>query len=130
MPVLASLGDDGAGGLLNLNADDVAAAVAAALPAHDLLLLSDTPGLRLGGQVVRSLDAASLARALDHPEVTGGMLPKLRAAQTALAAGVRRVHIAAWQGPGTIAAVLQGTAVATTCSAVPLEPAAHEESHV
>ena len=129
-PVLASLGDDGAGALLNLNADDVAAAVAAALPAHDLLLLSDTPGLQLGGQVVRSLDPGSLARALEHPDVTGGMLPKLRAAQTALAAGVRRVHIAAWQGPGTIAAVLQGTAVATTCSAVPLEPAAHEESHV
>ena len=129
-PVLASLGDDGAGALLNLNADDVAAAVAGALPAHDLLLLSDTPGLQLGGQVVRSLDPGSLARALEHPEVTGGMLPKLRAAQSALAAGVRRVHIAAWQGPGTIAAVLQGTAVATTCSAVPLEPAAHEESHV
>jgi len=129
-PVLASLGDDGAGALLNLNADDVAAAVAAALPAHDLLLLSDTPGLKLGGEVVRSLDAASLERALLDPEVTGGMLPKLRAAQTALAAGVRRVHIAAWQGPGTLAAVLEGTAVATTCFAAPLPSAEHEESHV
>ena len=114
MPVLASLGDDGTGALLNLNADDVAAAVAAALPADDLLLLSDTPGLKLGGEVVRSLDSAALVQALDHPDVTGGMRPKLRAAQLALAAGVRRVHIAAWQGPGTIAAVLAGTGVATT----------------
>lgn len=114
MPVLASLGDDGAGALLNLNADDVAAAVAGALPAGDLLLLSDTPGLKLGGEIVRSLDSAALAEALDHPDVTGGMRPKLRAAQRALAAGVRRVHIAAWQGPGTIAAVLDGTGVATT----------------
>ena len=129
-PVLASLGDDGAGALLNLNADDVAAAVAAAIPAHDLLLLSDTPGLKLGGRVVRSLSPAALADALEHPEVTGGMLPKLRAAQDALQAGVRRVHIAAWQGPGTISAVLEGTAVATTCFAASLPPAAHEESHV
>ena len=129
-PVLASLGDDGAGALLNLNADDVAAAVASALPAHDLLLLSDTPGLQLGGKMVRSLDPASLANALLNPEVTGGMLPKLRAAQSALAAGVRHVHIASWQGPGTIAAVLEGTAVATTCSAAPVRPAATEESHV
>lgn len=128
-PVLASLGDDGAGALLNLNADDVAAAVAAALPAHDLLLLSDTPGLKLRGDVVRALSPASLATALLDPEVTGGMAPKLRAAQTALAAGVRRVHIAAWQGPGTIAGVLDGTALATTCLASPPRPA-HEESHV
>ncbi len=113
-PVLASLGDDGAGALLNLNADDVAAAIAAALPAGDLLLLSDTPGLVLDGTVVRSLDRATLTQVLERPDVTGGMRPKLRAAQSALAAGVTRVHIAAWQGPGTISAVLAGAGTATT----------------
>lgn len=128
-PVLASLGDDGRGALLNLNADDVAAAVAASLPAGDLLLLSDVAGLRLGGELVTSLDTGALARALAHPGVTGGMVPKLRAAQAALAGGVARVHIAAWQGPGTIADVLAGTAVATTCSAGPLALPANEESH-
>ncbi len=117
MPVLASLGDDGAGALLNLNADDVAGAIAAAMPAHDLLLLSDTPGLMLDGVLVRSLDAAALATALERPDVTGGMRPKLRAAQAALAAGVQRVHIAVWQGPDTITAVLAGTGVATTLHA-------------
>lgn len=116
-PVIASLGDDGAGALLNLNADDVAAAIAAALPAGDLLLLSDTPGLKLGGEVVRTLDPAALDAALAHPEVSGGMRPKLRAARLALAAGVQRVHIAAWQGVDTIASVLAGCGVATTCHA-------------
>jgi acetylglutamate kinase len=128
-PVLASLGDDGHGALLNLNADDVAAAVAAALPAADLVLLSDTSGLRLAGGRVDSLDPAALARALGHPDVTGGMLPKLRAAQAALAGGVRRVHIAAWQGAGTLAAILDGTAVATTCHAGPIHDTETEESH-
>lgn len=128
-PVLASLGDDGAGSLLNLNADDVAAAVAAALPADDLLLLSDTPGLKLQGEVVRTLTPGALDTALRDPEVTGGMAPKLRAARYALDSGVQRVHIAAWQGPGTIAAVLAGTALATTCIAESHRPSP-EESHV
>ena len=125
MPVLASLGDDGAGALLNLNADDVAAAIAAALPAGDLVLLSDTPGLKLGGEVVRDVRAHELPALLEHPEVTGGMRPKLRAAATSLAAGVRRVHIAAWQGPETLAALLAGAGRATTLHAAPLT----EENH-
>ncbi|HEX5631801.1 MAG TPA: acetylglutamate kinase [Gemmatimonadales bacterium] len=127
-PVLASLGADGAGALLNLNADDVAAAIAAALPAGDLLLLSDTPGLKLGGEVVRTLDPAALDGALEHPDVSGGMRPKLRAARMALAAGVRLVHIAAWHGTDTIASVLAGRGVATTCHAGAPAPT-EEESH-
>lgn len=130
VPVLASLGDDGAGALLNLNADDVAAALAAALPARELVLLSDTPGLMLEGTLVRTLDEPELARVLAHAEVTGGMRPKLRAAQTALAAGVQRVHIAAWQGAGTLAALFAGTATATTIHATRVPSARTEESHV
>jgi len=131
VPVLASLGDDGAGALLNLNADDAAAAVAGALPAGDLVLLSDTPGLLLEGKVVPTLDESELAGVLmNQTAVTGGMRPKLRAAQRALAAGVSRVIIAAWQGPGTLAALLAGTATATTLGAARAESVRPEESHV
>ena len=128
VPVLASLGDDGEGALLNLNADDVAAAVAAALPAGELVLLSDTPGLILDGEPVRTLEASALDATLARADVTGGMRPKLRAAALALAAGVHRVHIAAWQGAGTLAALLEGRAHATTvhASRVRFQP---EESH-
>jgi acetylglutamate kinase len=128
VPVLASLGDDGHGGLLNLNADDAAAAIAGALRVRDLVLLSDAPGLLLEGTLVPTLDQSALERALEHPGVTGGMLPKLRAAWAALAAGVERVHIAAWQGSGTLSALLAGRAVGTTLHA---SPNAHrEETHV
>ncbi len=115
-PVIASIGDF-AGALLNLNADDLAAALAGALHARALVLLSDTPGLRLGGAVVPRLDAESLARALDHPDVQGGMRPKLIAARAALEAGVPRVYIAAWSGPGTLRALLDGRGAGTTISA-------------
>lgn len=130
VPVLASLGDDGAGHLLNLNADDAAAAIAAALPARDLVLLSDTPGLRLGDAIVPSVTAGELPALLEHPEVVGGMRPKLRAVATALAAGVGRVHLCAWQGPDTLTAVLAGTGTATTFHAASEARTLQEESHV
>lgn len=111
-PVLASLGAH-AGGLLNMNADDAAAAVAGALGAAELVLLSDAPGLKLGGEVVRELPAADIGAALERPEVEGGMRPKLRAAAAALAAGVARAHIARWNGPATLASLLEGTGAGT-----------------
>jgi len=72
----------------------------------------------LEGRLVARLDPDALDAALAGPQVTGGMRPKLRAARAALAQGVRRVHIAAWQGPGTLAAVLAETAVSTTIAAM------------
>jgi len=130
VPVLASLGDDGRGALLNLNADDLAAAVAAALPARVLVLLSDTPGLVLGGELARTLDEAALEGVLARADVTGGMRPKLRAARLALAAGVETVAIAAWQGPDTIAALLAGIATGTQLHASHAPDTTTEESHV
>jgi acetylglutamate kinase len=116
IPVIASICDfDGA--LLNLNADDLAAALAGALHARALVLLSDAPGLVIEGTIVSRLDTLSLAGALDHPDVQGGMRPKLNAARAALDAGVPRVHIAAWSGPGTLHALLAGAGGGTTITA-------------
>lgn len=117
-PVLASLGAD-AGALLNVNADDAASAVAAALAAPELVLLSDAPGLRLGGQVVPILANGDIAAALARPEVEGGMRPKLRAAAAALSAGVARAHIACWNGPSTLASLLAGAGAGTTLLSAP-----------
>jgi acetylglutamate kinase len=113
-PVLASIAADAHGALYNINADDLATALAAALGASDLVLLSDTPGVRLGGAIVPALGAGALADALAGPDVTGGMIPKLRAAQAALVQGVERVHIAAWSGTTTLASLLSGVGEATT----------------
>jgi len=124
LPVLASIAAH-QGQLLNVNADDLAAALAAALGADALLLLSDTPGLRLSGALVPSLDAEGLAAALAHPDVRDGMAPKLRAAHAALAAGAGRVVIAAWQGAGTLAGLLSGGFPATTLTFSRPQEAAH-----
>ncbi len=113
VPVLASLAAAGET-LLNVNADDFAAAIATSLGASDLILLSDAPGVVMTGSVVPRLDAAGLAAAIEHPEVTGGMLVKLQASARAVAAGVDRVHVAAWMGAGTLPRLLAGESAGTT----------------
>jgi len=107
-PVIASIGAWG-GKLLNVNADDLAARLAPALGAEALVLLSDTPGLVLGGEVVPWLDLAALEHALASPEVTGGMAPKLEAARTAVTGGAHAAWIATWTGAGTLPRLLAGT---------------------
>lgn len=113
LPVLASIAAHGER-LLNVNADDLAAALAAALAAPDLVLLSDTPGLRLGGAVIPVLAHGDIEPLLAHPDVGGGMRPKMRAAAAALRDGAGRVHITAWQGPFTLSRLLEGQAAGTT----------------
>jgi acetylglutamate kinase len=127
-PVLASIAATAAGELLNLNADDVAAALAIALRADDLVLLSDTPGLLLDGEVVPQLHVRDLEATLARPDVGGGMVPKLRSAGAALAGGVARAHIAAWDGPGTLAALLASGGPGTTLVA-PARIAPREDAH-
>ncbi|MGI9116293.1 MAG: acetylglutamate kinase [Gaiellales bacterium] len=91
LPLIAPIGRDGASPrLLNVNADDVAAAVAVALEADELAFLSDVPGvLDDAGNVLPSISAAA------PPQVSGGMLPKLAACSAALAGGVGRVRVGA-----------------------------------
>lgn len=92
-PVVSPLtrGADGEG--LNVNADDAATGVAAAMGAAELLFVSDVPGVRAGGEWIGKLDADGAALLLDTGEAAGGMRPKLRAAMRARAAGVARVRI-------------------------------------
>jgi len=81
------------GGSLNVNADEVAAAVAVATGAPELLFLTDVAGV-LEGDVVRSALTAAAAESLVAAGVaSGGMAVKLGAAVAALEAGVARVRI-------------------------------------
>ena len=115
VPVLASIGAHG-GRLLNLNADDLAAALASALGAP-LVLLTDTPGLTIDGALVPWLDRAGLDRVLAHSDVQGGMVAKLLAARAALDGGAERVVIAAWSGPGSLTALVAGAGRGTVFGA-------------
>jgi acetylglutamate kinase len=87
---------DGAG-WLNVNADTAAAAVAGALRAEKLVVLTDTPGV-LGDRadpssLVPTLDAAGAADLMARGVIAEGMLPKVEACLDSLRAGVRKAHM-------------------------------------
>jgi acetylglutamate kinase len=85
IPVIAPL----AAGPLNVNADEMAAALAVGLDAERILFVSDVPGLLDGGVVVPVIDADEAGKLLDAGAFQGGIIPKLRAAITAAQLGVR-----------------------------------------
>lgn len=83
-----------AGGIaLNVNGDDAAAAVAAALRASELFFLADVPGVLVDGQPLGTLDAQGARSLVAAGTAAGGMAAKLDAALAALAAGVGRVRV-------------------------------------
>ena len=85
IPVIAPL----AAGPLNVNADEMAAALAVGLEAERILFVTDVPGLLDGGIVVPVIDAVEAGKLLDAGAFEGGIIPKLRAAITAAQLGVR-----------------------------------------
>jgi acetylglutamate kinase len=85
---------DAKGGALNVNGDDAAAAIAAALGAEELLLIADVEGVRDGsGETLTSVDTDSARELIAAGTAAGGMAAKIESAQTALAGGVACVRI-------------------------------------
>lgn len=97
-PVVSPLARDResrGGGVLNVNGDDAAAAIAVALQASELLLISDVEGVLMDGVALAQLDADAAREAIRRGVARGGMAAKLDAALGALARGVARVRIGA-----------------------------------
>jgi acetylglutamate kinase len=97
IPVVATIGTDGAGQAYNINADSVAGAVAEALGAEKLVFLTDVEGLRSRAHDPQSLVHRVTVEELDAivsaGGVSGGMVPKVQACVKAVRGGVPRAHI-------------------------------------
>ena len=93
VPVISPISRGCDGAPFNVNADDVAAAVAAALGAERLLFVSNVGGVVVGDTIVPALSPEDVAVAIRAGAVTGGMAPKVRAASHAATAGVKDVRI-------------------------------------
>ena len=94
IPVIAPVGVDAEGNTYNINADSVAGALASALKAEKLVLMTDVPGITdERGELVSSLDRKTLDQMVATGVVHGGMIPKVDAATACLEAGVSKVHI-------------------------------------
>jgi len=106
MPVVSPLSCDESGTVLNINADTVAAAIAAELDAEKLILVTGAPGVLEDVNDPQSLisyiDRAELDKLRDDGKLADGMLPKAAAIDSALANGVSRVHLISYKVPDSL----------------------------
>jgi acetylglutamate kinase len=105
-PVISSLGCDPDGVILNINADSIAEAIARALKAEKLVIVTDTEGLLQDvgnpSSLVSYTDVEEVEAFKKAGRLTGGMLPKADACVKALQGGVRRTHIINGLKPGAL----------------------------
>ncbi len=114
LPVISPVSRDGSGTLgsaLNVNGDDAAAAIAVALGAVELLLVSDVEGVMCGGRAIAELTPDDARALIADGTAGGGMRAKLQAAIAAVEGGVPMVRVS------DIAAIhdlARGTVIAAT----------------
>lgn len=97
LPIISPVaynGESGEGGALNVNGDDAAAAIAAAMRANELLLIADVEGVHgEHGEVMPALTVDVARDLIENGTAAGGMAAKLESAHAALLGGVERVRI-------------------------------------
>ena len=106
IPVVASVGADAQGRSYNVNADEAAGAVAAALGAYKVIFLTDVEGWLADrddpASLVSETDVAEIRRVIEANDVGGGMLPKLQACANAVESGVGSAHIVDGREPHSL----------------------------
>ncbi len=106
MPVVSPLSCDESGTLLNINADTVAAAIAAELDAEKLILVTGATGILEDindpGSLISYIDRKHLKELKEKGVLADGMLPKAAAIDAAIANGVQRVHVISHKLPDSI----------------------------
>jgi acetylglutamate kinase len=94
IPVIAPTGVGEGGETYNINADLVAGAVASALAAEKLILLTDVPGVLNGNkELIHTMDEPTTRRMIEEGTIEGGMFPKVKCCLKALRGGVKKAHI-------------------------------------
>ena len=106
MPVVSPLSCDESGTLLNINADTVAAAIAAELDAEKLILVTGATGILEDindpGSLISYIDRKRLRELKESGALADGMLPKAAAIDAAIKNGVSRVHVISYKLPDSI----------------------------
>ena len=108
IPVVSPVSRDQTWQGLNINADEIALAVAEAVGARHLIFISDIPGILDRDRVVDRLTAAEAEGAIASGSISGGMIPKVRSSLRALERGVGSITIGEYREPGDLQALSQG----------------------
>jgi len=118
LPVISPVASDLEGNTLNLNADHAAQEIAIALKADHLIVMTDVDGLLVEGKLQSKLTLNQAKNYLTHPDVKGGMIPKLLGAIHSVENGVGQVRIVNGKQGNICSQILsQSTSVGTTITA-------------
>ena len=93
IPVISPVAEDNTGQALNINADTMAGAIAGTLGAEKLILLTDTPGILIKGNLADSLSELQVNEYISSGDISGGMIPKVECCLDAIQNGVKKTHI-------------------------------------
>jgi acetylglutamate kinase len=93
IPVISPIAYSQDGSSMNINADTMAGAIAGALQAEKLILLTDTEGILIQGKLVTGLNKKRVHEFIETGEISGGMIPKVECCLSAIESGVKRTHI-------------------------------------
>jgi len=106
IPVIAPIGVDSEQRSYNINADLVAAAIAVAMKADKLVLLTDVPGLLMDAKnpdsLISVLKVGEVPSYINRGIIAGGMIPKVQCCVEAVQGGVGRTHIIDGRVPHSI----------------------------
>jgi acetylglutamate kinase len=118
VPVVAPLARDEGGIVCNVNADDAAGGLAAGLGARQLVLMTDVDGIRgADGTKVATLTAARAEALIADGTISGGMVPKIRAALAGITGPGAEAIICDAAAPGALARALGDAAFGTRVTA-------------
>ena len=108
-PVVSPVSRDEMWEGLNINADEIALALAEAVEASQLIFFSDIPGILDGERVIDRLTAAEAEEAIAAGTISGGMIPKVRSSLAALRRGVGSITIGEYKEAGDLKALAKGS---------------------
>ncbi len=120
VPVISTIGSDGAGQAYNINADVVAGAIAATVDAAKLIYLTDVDGLLEDvsdpGSLTAKATDTQIEALIEQGSIQDGMLPKLEGCLTAVRSGVGSAHIVNAETPHSLLVALTDQELGTTIS--------------
>lgn len=106
LPVVASLATDETGQLFNINADNVAMAIAVALGADKLVYITDVPGIMMDKNVIPKVMLDEVTVLIESGIISGGMIPKVRSCVAGIKKGIGSILIGSADAEGDLLAAI------------------------